>query len=308
MDEFQLIHRLKPLLPGNSATRVGAGDDCAVLDLGIPGQWVLYKCDAVVEGVHFTPETSPERIGRKALARPLSDVAAMAGRPISALVTLGLPRQFETEWIEALYQGMAALAHRYGVSISGGETTTSPQGIFLSVSVLGTVEQSRCVLRSGGKPGDALFVTGELGGSLSGKHLDFEPRLAEGEWLARHFPIHAMMDLSDGLAEDLRRLQEASGTGAELLAASLPISRAARLRAAAGGKPPLEAALSDGEDFELLLALPSPQAVPLLDAWKKAFPKLKLTCIGRLTDQPGLTLRKGRQTHQITAHGYVHFS
>lgn len=308
MDEFQLIHRLKPLLPGNSATRVGAGDDCAVLDLGIPGQWVLYKCDAVVEGVHFTPETSPERIGRKALARPLSDVAAMAGRPISALVTLGLPRHFQTEWIEALYQGMAALARRYGVSISGGETTTSPQGIFLSVSVLGTVEPSRCVLRSGGKPGDALFVTGELGGSLSGKHLDFEPRLAEGEWLARHYPIHAMMDLSDGLAEDLRRLQEASGTGAELLASSLPISRAARLRAAAGGKPPLEAALTDGEDFELLLALPSPQAVPLLDAWKKAFPKLKLTCIGRLTDQPGLTLQKGRQTHQITAHGYVHFS
>lgn len=308
MNEFELIDRLKPLMPGNAATRLGAGDDCAVLDLGVPGRWILYKCDAVVEGVHFTSETQPERVGHKALARALSDVAAMAGRPISALVTLGLPRQFRPEWVEGIYQGMASLARRHNVSISGGETTTNPERIFLSIAVVGTVEQNRCVLRSGGKPGDALFVTGELGGSLAGKHLDFEPRLAEGEWLARHFPIHAMMDLSDGLAEDLRRLMEASQCGAELLASSIPISRAARHRALPGGKSPLDAALTDGEDFELLLALPSNQAVALQDAWKTAFPQLKLTCIGRLADQPGLTLRKGRHVQEMTAHGYIHFT
>ena len=141
--------------------------------------------------------------------------------------------------------------------------------------MLGDVAADKCILRSGAKGGDALFVTGELGGSLAGRHLEFEPRLAEARWLADHFPIHAMIDLSDGLAGDLRHLLQRSSVGAEVLAGAIPISRAAQLqaRAESSAKTPLLAALSDGEDFELLFTVAGRDAVPLLDAWKKQFPK-----------------------------------
>ena len=166
------------------------------------------------------------------------------------------------------------------------------------------------VLRAGARAGDAVFVTGELGGSLAGRHLDFEPRLEEARWLAAHFPIHAMLDLSDGLAGDLRHILEAGGVGAELLSSAIPISRAARLAAKAGSspKPALVAALTDGEDFELLFTLPSAAAVPLLDAWKQPFPSLRLSCIGRITSQTGITLRDRHGARPLTAHGYTHFA
>ena len=166
------------------------------------------------------------------------------------------------------------------------------------------------VLRSGAKPGDAIFVTGELGGSLAGKHLDFEPRLAEANWLAEHFHLHAMMDLSDGLAGDLRHILEASHAGAEVLKSALPVSRAAKLRARAGdgAKPSALAALTDGEDFELLFTLASKEAVKLLDAWKKQFPKMKLSCIGKITAGEGILLRDKMGSHKLNAEGYVHFN
>ena len=166
-------------------------------------------------------------------------------------------------------------------------------------------------MRSGAKPGDALFVTGELGGSLSGRHLEFEPRLAEARWLADHFSIHAMIDLSDGLAGDLRHIVHASHVGAELLDKSIPVSRVARLAAKGGasGKSPLLAALTDGEDFELLFAVASRDAVPLLDAWKKQFPELKLTCIGKITAGEGVTIRNKEGIRPMAAvHGYEHFA
>ena len=146
--------------------------------------------------------------------------------------------------------------------------------MFISVALLGWVPRGKGVLRSGAEAGDAIFVTGELGGSLAGKHLEFEPRLAEARWLAQHFPLHAMLDISDGLAGDLRHILKASRVGAELLATSIPISREARraAKAESSAKPPLLAALTDGEDFELLFTVASRDAVPLLDAWKKQFP------------------------------------
>jgi thiamine-monophosphate kinase len=310
MKEFELIDLLTPGLPHNASVIAGAGDDCAVLDAGWPDRWQLFKTDAVVEGVHFTPETAPERIGHKALARCLSDFAAMAGTPTSAVVTLGLPREFDVERVRRIYAGLTALARRYEVAIVGGETTTCPERLFLSVSVIGWVAKDACPLRSGARPGDAIFVTGELGGSLDGKHLDFEPRLVEARWLAKTFAVHALMDLSDGLAGDLRHLLRASGVGAELRADSIPISRAARARARAesAATPPLLAALTDGEDFELLFTVAAASAVPLLDAWKQQFPQLKLTCVGRITAEPGLRLRDERGTRELAAHGYVHFA
>src|SRR5262245_53602805 len=210
----------------------------------------------------------------------------MAGKPTAGLVTLGLPGEFDASFVSGIYDGLNALARRYKVAMVGGETTTNPGGLMLSVAVLGLVPRGRAVLRSGAKAEDALFVTGELGGSQAGRHLEFEPRLAEGEWLAEMFSLHAMMDVSDGIAGDLRHLLNASGVGAELLAAAIPISRAARLTAKSGanGKSPLLAALTDGEDFELLFALPSRDAVRLLDAWKIKFPKVRLSCIGKLVE------------------------
>jgi len=310
MSEFELIAKLLPTLPSNQQVIQGAGDDCALLDVGIPGRHLLFKTDAVVEGFHFTRETPPEKIGRKALARVLSDIAAMAGTPGSAVVTIGLPPGFDAERVEKIYEGIGDLAREHEVAIVGGETTSSPERVFISIALIGTVEKGKAICRGGAKAGDAIFISGELGGSLQGRHLDFEPRLREARWLADRFEIHAMIDVSDGLAGDLRHLLNASEVGAELLSSAIPISRAAKLhaRAESSAKPPLLAALTDGEDFELLFTLPRQQAVPLRDAWTKEFPDVKLSCIGRILAEPGLHLRSKDGIRPLTAHGYTHFA
>jgi thiamine-monophosphate kinase len=310
MNEFELIARLTKSLPVNQSVLVGAGDDCAVLDFGLPDKLLLFKTDAVVEGFHFTRQTPPEKIGRKALARCLSDIAAMAGTPSAALVTVALPEKFEPAFIGKIYDGLNALAREHGVAIVGGETTTNPGCILISVALLGFVPRGKVVLRSGAKIGDAIFVTGELGGSLAEKHLDFEPRLAEARWLAEHFPVHAMIDLSDGLAGDLRRVLQAGGVGAELLQDAIPISRAAKLRAGKGSAAgsALAAALTDGEDFELLFVVAGRDAVKLLDAWKKQFPELKLSCVGKIVAGGNVSIRGKSGSHRLAANGYVHFA
>ena len=311
MNEFELISRLTRSLPTNQSVVAGAGDDCAVLDLGLPDRLLLFKTDAVARGTHFTSSASPEQIGHKALARCLSDIAAMAGTPIAALITLALPRDFEPARVEKIYAGMNALARRHDVAIAGGETIFNPEGMLISIAVIGTVPRDKCILRSGALPGDAIFVTGELGGSLAdGRHLDFEPRLAEARWLADNFPIHAMIDLSDGLAGDLRHVLKASGVGAELLASAIPISHSARLasKAETATKTPLLAALTDGEDFELLFTIAGKDAVALLDAWKRKFPKVKLSCIGKMVSGEGVTIRDKEGVRPLAEHGYVHFT
>jgi len=310
MNEFELIARLTRSLPTNDSVVIGAGDDCAVLECGDPQRQLLFKTDAVVEGIHFTSATPPEKIGRKALARCLSDIAAMAGTPNAALVTIALPKQFSPEFVAQIYAGMNALAQQHGVAIVGGETTTNPERVLISISLTGFVPRGKAVLRSGARVGDAIFVTGELGGSLAGRHLDFEPRLAEARWLAEKFSVHAMMDVSDGLAGDLPHILRASGVGAELLKSAVPISRAAKENSKRGdaAKPAFVAALTDGEDFELLFTVASKSAVPVLDAWKTKFPDVKLSCIGKIITGEGIRLRDKTGIRPFTAHGYVHFS
>ncbi len=310
MTEFDLIREIIPGLASNDQVVVGAGDDCAVLDMGDPQSLTLFKTDAVVQGVHFEVSTEAERVGHKALARCLSDIAAMAGTPVAAVVTLGLPLNFDPKYILGVYAGINALARRFGVAVVGGETTRNEGGIIISVSLLGSIPRGRLLLRSHAKVGDAIFVTGKLGGSLSGKHLDFEPRLAEGRWLAENFKIHALMDISDGLAGDLPHILRASLVGADLLSDAIPISREAQLRAKAGSaaKPPLLAALTDGEDFELLFTLPSRLAVSVSDAWRIQFPELNLSCVGRVTSLPGLRLKSKMGTKPMPQHGYDHFA
>jgi thiamine-monophosphate kinase len=178
------------------------------------------------------------------------------------------------------------------------------------VALVGTVGRGKQILRSTAQAGDAIFVTGELGGSSAGKHLDFEPRLAEAHWLAESFPVHAMIDLSDGLAGDLRHILDASGVGAELSKPAIPISGAAKesARGIPFTKTALTAALTDGEDFELLFTVAAGAAVKLLDAWKKQFPKLRLSCIGKINPGTGVTLRDKDGVQPLTAHGYVQFA
>lgn len=305
-----MIEKLTRSLPTNKSVVTGTGDDCAVLDLGLPDKLLLFKTDAIVEGIHFKSDASPGKIGHKALGRCLSDIAAMAGTPTAALITIALPKAFDVAFIEAIYSGINELARKYEVAIAGGETTTNPERILISVAMIGLAPRGKAVLRSGAEAGDAIFVTGELGGSIASRHLEFEPRLAEGRWLAEHFHIHAMIDLSDGLAGDLQHILKASRVGAELLTTSIPVSRAAKLasRAESSAKTPLLAALTDGEDFELLFTVASKDAVAVLDAWKIQFPNLRLTCIGKTTAGEGITLRGKTGARPLTEHGYEHFA
>lgn len=271
---------------------VGAGeDDCAVVRAPKGNGWQLLKTDCVIEGVHFTPDTEPWRIGWKALCRPLSDIAATGGKPAHALVTFALSANASAEWARKVYAGIGRAARQYGVIIVGGETASTPGPSFLSVCMTGVVARDRCVTRGGGRVGDTLFVTGRLGGSFaSGHHLRFRPRLEQAQWLVSRFHINAMMDLSDGLGADLPRLARASGTGFVVEPARLPRSKGCT-----------EAqALSDGEDYELLFAATPRNSTRLDAAWRRKFPRVTLTSIGRLA-APGTQEGIGR------VHGYDHF-
>lgn len=309
MNELELIKRLTKDLASRDDVEVGPGDDCAVVAGGATGKSLLFKTDSVVEGVHFTAGEDPKRVGHKALGRCLSDVAAMGGTPSFALVTLALPKEFEATYVDGLYEGMNALARKHGVAVVGGEVTTNPERLLITVSLLGEVPAGKAVLRSGARAGDAIFVSGELGGSLSGKHLDFEPRLAEAAWLVENFAITSMIDLSDGLSSDLRHILDASKVGAELLKSAIPISRAAKLAYREGDRDrsPLEAALRDGEDYELVFTVAARDAVALSDGWKRRFPETRLGCVGKISTSGGLVIRGREGIQPLEDRGYVHF-
>lgn len=301
--EREIIRRLAALLPPAPPGVVGVGDDCAVVPPPLPGHRLVLKSDPVIEGRHFLPGEYPRRVGHKALGRVLSDFAAMGATPQWALVDLVARPDVPVADLEDIYLGMVALATRHGVLLVGGDVS-SGETLHLHVFGAGSAPDGGVLLRGGAQAGDFLYVTGELGGSLSGRHLDFEPRLAEGQWLARRGGVTSMCDVSDGVATDARHLAEASRLGVELQAGRIPISAAAR--AGAGGTP-LEHALGDGEDFELLFTV-SPAAAATLDAeWAGAFP-LPLSRIGVMTAAPGLVLvsADGRPS-ECPAGGFEHF-
>ena len=272
LGEDEVVRGLTRGLKLDHRVILGPGDDCAVVRTA--GSFQLLKSDCVIEGIHFLPGTDPFWIGWKAICRSISDVASMGGLPLDALVTVAIRSDADFEWLKKLYRGLRRAASVYQVNLVGGETAKSPGPFFLSVSLTGRAENGRYVSRSGGKKGDWLFVTGKLGGSIGGKHLRFSPRVKEARWLVSHFPIHAMMDLSDGLGSDLPRLAAASGLGFEVDLENLPLNK--------GCSP--ENALRDGEDYELLFAVPQAVKSCLETAWVKAFPRLRLTAVGRLVD------------------------
>ena len=291
--EDRLVADITRSLSLGPEVRVGAGDDCAVIGSPRAACWALLKADAVVEGVHFLREDDPRRVGWKALCRAISDVAAMGGVPEHALITIAVSRDDDVARVKALYAGLRRAARKFGVSIVGGETSRSPGPLFVNVALTGSVERTRCVLRSGAQPGDALFVTGHLGGSRAGKHLDFTPRLAEARWLVAHFHPRAMMDLSDGLAADLPHLARASRCGFTLDESRVPLTPGCTI----------SQALGDGEDFELLFALSPKDAARIEPKWRRTFGKLPLSRIGRATQLSTLNSQLSPNGHDHFAHG-----
>lgn len=287
--EDRLLGQLFPRLSLGKEVRNGPGDDCAVVETRDHQNLLVLKTDCVVAGVHFSPTANALHVGWKAMMRPLSDFAATSALPQFTLITLIAPGKTKVEWVEQLYRGLSRAAKRFKVSIVGGEMSGTAGPVAISVSVVGFVERNRCVSRRGGKAGDDLFVTGRLGGALKQKHLQFVPRIVESRWLTRNFPIHAMMDLSDGLGADLPRLAKASGVGFAIEMENLPLARGANI----------DNAISEGEDYELLFAVSRGETTRLEREWSKKFRKLPLTRIGHLNPQS--TIRnpklKGGYTH-----------
>jgi thiamine-monophosphate kinase len=273
MGEDALIRRLTASLKPGADVVTGPGDDCAVVRPLRGRRLQLLKTDCIVEDVHFLREAAPERVGWKAMARVVSDIAAMGGSPQFALVTLVLPTDLAVTYVEQLYSGLRRCAEKFDVSIVGGEMSRGSQ-IVVSVSLTGSVAEKRCVPRDGAKPGDAIHVSGRLGGSLRGHHFEFMPRVKEAQWLAKHLPLRAMMDLSDGLAKDLPRMALASGVGFVLNESSLPVNEGCTA----------SQAWADGEDYELLFALPEPLTKHQQRRWQRAFPGLPLACIGHFVE------------------------
>jgi thiamine-monophosphate kinase len=254
----------------------GIGDDCAVLAPARGRE--LLTIDPVIHGVHFDDRLGPRRAGAKLLKRNLSDIAAMGGRPRAAVVALALDGRVSLRWLEGFYRGIAAESLRYGVPVVGGDVARLP-GAFVATLALAGESQGRVLTRAGAGLGDWIYVTGTLGGSLaSGHHHSFRPRLAEGAWLARRREVRSMMDVSDGLAKDLAAVTPA-GSSPSLRAEALPRRRGATVRQA----------MCDGEDYELLFCVAARSGRPALEsAWRRAFPRTRLTCIGRFAGSGAL--------------------
>ena len=300
--EFDFIRALRARTPAAAGVVVGPGDDCAVLVP--PAGRLLVTTDLLTEGVDFLlAEVTPEAVGRKAMGVNLSDIAAMAGTPFAAVVSLALPRHppgvTTRELADRLDGGLRDMADRFGVAIVGGDTNTWDGGLVVSVTLLGHAD--RPVTRGGAKPGDAIFVTGALGGSLLGRHLEVTPRVREALALRDFVDLHAMIDVSDGFAADLAHLLDESGCGAELDADAVPVHPDAVARSRLTGRTPLEHALDDGEDFELIFTVSEADAAKLLGG-----SPVPVTRVGRVVPGPGLWLVAGGVRTPRTPGGWVH--
>jgi thiamine-monophosphate kinase len=279
---------------------LGIGDDCAILPVSKRAQAITV--DPVIYGCHFDDSIPPRAVGAKLLKRNLSDLAAMGAKPRAAVVALTLDPRTRIDWLEKFYRGLAACARSYRVAVVGGDIAQAGHGLAASLTLIGEAAGTRMLTRAGARRGDWIHVTGSLGGSLLGKHHRFIPRLAEGAWLAARSEVRAMMDLSDGLAKDLHALTP-RGTQPVLLAADIPISLAARKRAAQTGRSPLEHALGDGEDFELLFAVRrNADLAQLHSRWRQRF-GTALHCIGSFASEGKLP---AGAVDLRTHHGYEH--
>jgi len=291
--EARLIAGIRRWL-GSASPRApfGIGDDCAVLPAARGRQ--LITVDPVIYGRHFDDSVPPRAVGAKLLKRNLSDLAAMGGRPTAAVLALTLDAQVSRRWLEEFYRGLASCARQYRVPIVGGDVAQADGVVAASLTLLGVAAGPRTVTRTGARRGDRIYVTGQLGCSLaSGHHFRFTPRLAEGAWLARQPAVRAMMDVSDGLAKDLKALTPPGAVPA-LVADDIPRRPGATL----------ESAFSEGEDYELVFALAASANVTRFErAWRRRFPRTRLSAIGRFV-APGQVPPDALDLAEF--HGYEH--
>jgi thiamine-monophosphate kinase len=326
-DRQKQVDKAWPELAGGSvrptpaALIAGIGDDCAVLRL-LPEQDSLVTTDFSLEGIHFRRDWHPaESVGHRCLARGLSDIAAMGGNPVAAFLSLALPPDLPQTWVGGFLRGLIGLAEKHGVSLAGGDTAESPDGVLADIIVVGTVAKGTAVMRSGARPGDRIFVSGELGGSAAAvqqmqarsqpgkskkklnpgfypRHFYPEPRLALGRLLRQKGLASAMIDTSDGLSTDLAHICEASGQGAELDDALIPRARV--------GRPvrevDLDLALHGGEDYELLFTVPPGKRIPAQVG------QVAVTQIGMITRSRGILARDAKGiAHPLHPRGWEYF-
>ncbi len=335
MRELDYIKYLRGFKDRPKEVLVGIGDDAAVIKLPQKDLYVL-TTDMLLEGTHFhlrgvrrklvgagfPPQAEPlpaamgsfyrrlkpaatiKDVGRKAITCNISDVAAMGCRATLALVAISFPVFTKMGLAKKLFQSMRETALEYGVSIIGGDTISGRGPLCICITLLGRAEGLHPVTRSGAKPGDAILVTGSLGGSILGRHLSFRPRMEEALYLNKNYHLHSMIDISDGLSLDLGHILEESNVGAVLYEEVIPISRDARRLSKKTGLPPLHHALTDGEDYELLFTLEPQEAERLL---KKNPLKVPVTLIGRIRKEKGLFLQSpDRKLRKIRPQGYEH--
>lgn len=274
----QIRHWLGAVSPSSPQ---GMGDDCAVVDR-LKGLKQILTTDSLSYGQHFDGSISAHEAGAKLIKRNLSDIAAMGGRPGEALLNLLCGSDLRTDWLAAFFEGIYHACQEYELPIVGGDISTLPNGQFTAVLSLTGYSEKPPLLRKGAQVGDALYVTGTLGGSILKKHYDFAPRLAEGQWLAQSQGCSALMDVTDGLAKDLVELIP-DECAAYLELGKIPLSDAAHQCAKASGRSAMEHAFCDGEDYELLLAVKKDtQLVAFERQWRQKFPSTPLSQIGEL--------------------------
>ncbi len=332
LGEFEIIDLFRVAAqPRHDWVRQGIGDDCAVLDLDGEHS-LLVTTDLLVERVHFLREViTPWQLGWKAMAVNISDVAAMGGEPRAAFVAGGLAPGMDRAYLEAMRDGLLACARKYGVDLLGGDTSRSARDALLCITLLGVAPREQVVLRSGASPGDRIYLGGPVGRSAAGlwllldgaplaervspalrrelfrAHLEPKPQVALGRWLAEHGLASAMIDVSDGLLQDLDHVCQASGVGARIVAEALPVGDAmVEMHGLLQQGDPYSWPLSGGEDYVLLFTVPAERERGLLGAARRAL-GLDLVPCGHIESEPGLRLQRDGETSEVEAKGWDHF-
>jgi thiamine-monophosphate kinase len=312
--EKALISRIRGDAVRGTGVAVGIGDDCAVLRIP-SGHQALVTTDFTIEGVHFRRAWHPpEVVGFRCLARGLSDIAAMGGEPHAAFLSLAVPRNLAQAWINRFTKGLLGLAHAFNVTLAGGDTSESPHGVLADIVVVGSVPKGQAILRSKARPGDRIYVTGELGGASAAlgefmagrkalpkdfpRHFHPDPRVKVGQFLRKRRLASAMIDLSDGFSTDLAHICEESGVGAEILEAAIPLARIGTT----GNQVDMDRALHGGEDYELLFTAHRGKRVP------NRIAGVDVTLVGEITLGRRVVLksRNGKRS-PLPPQGWQHF-
>ena len=294
LGEFNLISRISKGMKLSGKVIKGIGDDAAVIK-HTKNSYLLFSCDMLLEDRHFKRSSGGYLIGKKALSVNVSDIAAMGGVPEYCVVSLGVPGSLRAKYVDDIYKGIKAVARKFKIDLVGGDTISSKK-IIIDIAVLGKVEKKNLALRSDARSGDWIFITGSLGGSLKGRHLDFTPRLKEARFLVNNFKVNAMIDVSDGLLADLGHILEESKKGADIYERCVPVSRDAK---------DFDSAVRDGEDFELVFTVSKREGGRLIKKWPF---ETRLSRIGEICRDKGLyIIRENEKKEKIRPVGYRHF-